>query len=172
MNDTFASSLSFGVAGESVIARWLRSRGNAVLPAYEKLLDDAKGPRVFMTSGTLVSPDFLAWNAGKQVFWIEAKHKNGFTWHRGTREFVTGIDLPHYNDYCRINDESPWPVWLLFLHEGGQAKDSPPSPAGLYANSLTYLREHIHHTHANGGKRGMIYWSIQHLIKLAFECPV
>ena len=48
---------------------------------------------------------------------------------------------------------------------GGQAVDSPPdSPAGLYGNSLGYLRKHINHT---WNSPPMVYWNIGDLKYLA-----
>jgi hypothetical protein len=55
----------------------------------------------------------------------------------------------------------------MFLHDGGQAKDSPSeSPRGLFGNNINYLREHVNHTHQNWGRHGMVYWAIESLIKL------
>ncbi len=168
---SFEQSLSFGQAGESSIAKWLKSRGNTVLPTYEKIIDNGKGPRIFLPDSILVSPDFLCWN-GQKVQWIEAKHKHAFTWHRLTQRWVTGIDLRHYRDYLKVAEQSPWPVWLLFLHDGGQAKDSPAnSPKGLFGNDIAYLRKpgNINHTHENWGRGGMVYWAVESLKKL--DCP-
>ena len=119
---TFADKLQKGLAGESAISEWLKSRGYSVLPVYEKLFDTGKGPQLYTPEGNLIAPDLLVYN-GDRVRWIEAKHKSAFTWHRKTERWVTGVDLKHYADYCRVDDESPWPVWLLFLHEGGQARE-------------------------------------------------
>lgn len=164
---SFDRSLEFGQAGESAIARWMRSRGHTLLPAYEKIIDNGKGPRVYAPNGTLVSPDFLVWK-GDKAFWLEAKRKTGFTWHRITSRWVTGIDLRHYEDYLKIQDVSSWPVWLLFLQEGGPAKDSPDvSPSGLFGNTITYLKSHENHRHDNWGKSGMVYWSHDHLKLIA-----
>ena len=163
----FSESLSFGRAGESTIATWMRRRGWSVLPVYETILDTGKGPQLFTPSRGLIAPDMLAFR-GQDARWIEAKHKTAFSWHRGTRCWCTGIDLRHYADYCEVDDESPWPVWLLFLHLGGQAKDSPPnSPAGLFGNTLEFLRTHEHHRHSNYGRSGMVYWELASLILLA-----
>lgn len=163
----FEESLSIGRASESAIAKWLRSRGWAVLPAYEKAGSEFKGPQVFFPeSCALVAPDFLSWR-GKCARWIEAKHKTAFSWHRITQRWVTGIDLRHYMDYCALANKSPWPVWLLFLHTGGQAKDSPVSPAGLFGQTLDELRLRENHRSSQWGRSGMVYWAVDSLIRLA-----
>jgi len=164
---TFETRLQQGQAGESAIARWLRSRGHAVLPAYEKIIDNGKGPRLFTRTGPLVAPDLLVFQ-GTGVIWIEAKHKTAFTWHRATERWVTGIDLHHYEQYQLVSQQLRYPIWLLFLHDGGQAKDSPPdSPSGLFGNNLAYLTTHENHRHMNGGRAGMVYWAVSALVLLA-----
>lgn len=165
---TFNQKLSFGKTAESAIAKWLRSLGYSIMPVYEKTNDgDYKGPQLFTPNESLVAPDMFVFR-DKTCLWIEAKHKDAFSWHRITQKWVTGIDLRHYNDYCKIDDQSPFPVWLMFLHRGGQAKDSPPdSPTGLYGETLKYLRMHENHRHDNWGRSGMVYWSIDTLKKLA-----
>lgn len=167
---SFEESLEYGFAGESNIAEWLKSRGYSILPVYEKIFDTGKGPQLYTPEDDLIAPDLLVYR-GERVLWIEAKHKTAFSWHRLTRRWVTGIDLRHYRDYCRVDEVAPWPVWLLFLHEGGQAKDSPPnSPAGLFGNTLARLREHENHRHDNWGAGGMVYWNIDDL-RLMAELP-
>lgn len=164
---TFARSLGFGRAGETAISRWFRCKGWSVLPVYEKIIDEGKGPQLFVPNGELIAPDLLIFRSD-DAFWIEAKHKTAFSWHRLSGRWVTGIDLRHYEDYCKVDDATPWPVWLLFLHRGGQAKDSPPdSPAGLFGNTLSFLRENENHRHDNWGRSGMVYWAIGSLRKLA-----
>ena len=164
---SFRDSYNYGFAGESAIARWFRGQGYAVLPVYEKIIDNGKGPRLYMPEGTLIAPDLFAFKQEK-AFWIEAKHKTAFSWHRATQRWVTGIDLHHYEQYCSVDDWAPWPVWLLFLHDGGQAKDSPPdSPAGLFGNKLAKLRICENHRHDNWGATGMVYWCADSLMKLA-----
>lgn len=161
----FEQSLKFGQAGESLIAQWLIGRGRCVLPVYEKIIDEGKGPQLYTQGGGRIAPDLFVFGKGKPL-WIEAKHKNAFTWHRKTKQFVTGIDLRHYEEYCKVDDETEWPVWLLFLHRGGIAKDSPPSPSGLYGNSLDVLRGCENHRHSNWGNSGMVYWAIKDLCRL------
>lgn len=164
---TFESNLDFGRVGESRIAEWLKSKGHSILPVYEIEKQTGKGPRLFLPDKKLIAPDMFVFKADK-AYWIEAKHKTAFSWHRKTGCWVTGIDLKHYLDYCEIDDFSPWPVWLLFLHDGGQAKDSPPdSPSGLFGETLKVLRQHENHRHANWGPSGMVYWARDRLRLLA-----
>ncbi len=165
---TFGANLAVGQAGESAIAAWLRSRGHTVLPAYEKIIDNGKGPRLFTPAEPLVVPDLLVFKSSGETVWVEAKHKTAFSWHRNTERWVTGIDLHHYDHYLRVAETLPIPVMLLFLQEGKQAKDGPPdSPAGLYGGDLKYLAAHENHRHTNWGRHGMVYWSIEVLRRLA-----
>lgn len=171
---TFEANLDFGRVGESRIATWLKARGLSILPVYEIEKQTGKGPRLFLPNKKLIAPDMFVFK-GNKAYWIEAKHKTAFSWHRNTERWVTGIDLKHYADYCEIDDFSPWPVYLMFLHDGGQAKDSPPnSPSGLFGARLKFLREHENHRHSNWGSSGMIYWAHKDLKPLATleECKI
>lgn len=164
---SFADQLQYGQAGESAIAKWLRKNGATVLPVYEKIMDTGKGPQLFTPSRKLIAPDMLTY-FDDEVIWIEAKHKTAFSWYRISGQWTTGIDLRHYEDYCTVDDESPWRVWLLFLHRGGQAKDSPAnSPAGLFGNALSTLRKCENHRSPNWGRSGMVYWAKESLRHLA-----
>ncbi|MFH1010161.1 MAG: hypothetical protein V1784_02865 [bacterium] len=158
---TFTENLEKGKAGESAIARWLISRGNSVLPVYEKIIEETKGPQLFTGGEGLIAPDLLSIHKGK-ILWVEAKHKAAFTWYRNAKPkpcFETGIDLRNYNDYINVAVATDVHVWLLFLHEGGQAKDSPPSPSGLYGNDLMILANNESHRSEKWGKHGMVYWT-------------
>lgn len=138
-----------------------------MLPVYEIIKNQGKGPQLYMPDGELIAPDLFVFSTNG-AWWVEAKHKTAFTWHRNTGRWTTGIDLRHYEDYCKVDDLTPWPVWLLFLHEGGQAKDSPASsPSGLFGNTLMSLRAHENHRSYNWGKTGMVYWALASLKKLA-----
>lgn len=164
----FKESLEFGQIGESVIARWLRSRGHCVLPVYEVELSHGKGPRLFLPDSLAVAPDMLVFR-GADAYWVEAKHKTGFAWNRLRGIWTTGIDRHHYREYCRIDDATPWPVWLMFLQRGGPTKDGPEaSPAGLYGETLQKLRRRVNHeSDKGGGPSGMVYWSKDDLRKIA-----
>lgn len=157
----FEQALEQGKTGESAIACYMRSKGYSILPVYEKLVDEYKGPTLFMSDGRqLVAPDMLVFN-GKKTFWIEAKHKNAFSWHRISKQWTTGIDKHHYQQYLEVSKNSEWPVWLMFLHREGRAKDTPAGmigPTGLFGEDIEILKHKVDHMHDNWGKHGMVYW--------------
>ena len=164
----FSSKLAYGQIGESKIAVWLRMQGRFVLPAYEKEIDNNKGPRLFCPDGNLVVPDMLVIN-GEKVNWIEAKHKSVFSWHRNTRRWVTGINIKHYNQYLEVARVTPWPVWLLFLHEKDRelGRDEPwPCPVGLFGERLDILNQNENHR-SDKWANGMVYWAHETLNYLA-----
>ena len=170
---SFHESLAEGLLGEGLIARWFNRRGWNVLPAYEIEHTTGKGPRLFMSSESptpqLVTPDLLVFNAA-QVLWIEAKTKSAFTWHRASGSWQTGIDRRHWIHYLEVAKQTPWAVWLLFLHKSGcLAKDTPlgmRSPSGLYGGSIKHLKDHVDHEHDNWGTTGMVYWQEKSLTRI------
>jgi hypothetical protein len=127
-----------------------------------------KGPEILTPEGPLITPDLFVMN-GNKCFWIEAKHKEAFSWHRITERWVTGIDKKHYEHYCKLDKLSHWKVWLYFLQRGGVAVDSPTAntPTGLYCNSLRDLKDRINHTSDKHGKYGMVYWAESTLMRIA-----
>lgn len=169
---TFAEKLNCGQVGESLIANWLRDRGWSVLPVYEKEIDSGKGPRLFTPGENLIAPDMMAFRIGREdAYWVEAKHKTAFSLYRKTGCWTTGIDLVHYRHYCELDDTYTLPVWLLFLHLGGQAKDSPAdSPSGLFGREIAKLRKCESHRSDRWGSGGMVYWARESLIQLANLC--
>ena len=113
---TFAENLETGRLGETLIARWLRRRGNFVVPAYEIEHQHGKGPRVYAPDGQIVAPDLLCLHPGRDPVWIEAKHKTVFSWYRRLGRWETGIDERHWQEYREIRRRIGYEVWLLFLH--------------------------------------------------------
>ncbi len=166
---SFEVQLKTGMLGEGEISRWFMQRGWSVLPAYEIEQSHGKGPRLFQSSGQLISPDLLVFKE-ESVYWVEAKTKSSFTWHRASRTWQTGIDRRHWLHYVEVERRTPFPVWILFLHRFGQsAKDTPDgmiSPHGLFGNTVEYLLPNIHHEHANHGPSGMVYWTVDSLKKI------
>ena len=168
---SFEQSLEVGKIGESRIAAWLNQRGLHVLPVYEKEVREGKGPTLFSAEGEQhICPDLLAFRDGR-AYWIEAKHKQAFTWHRITERFVTGIDIKHYEEYQEVQRLHPeWVIWLFFLHKKGKAKDTPDGlegPSGLFCAPLKHLQDNENHRSPKYGEKGMVYWSASTLRQVA-----
>ena len=174
MRVPFKESLQVGKMGESLIANWLRQRGNFVLPVYETT-EEFKGPRLFTPAGydqkELIAPDMIAFQPHQNRFQaIEAKHKETFTWHRKSQNWQTGIDSNHWVDYLQIQESAGWDIWLLFLHRGGRDKHTnEQSPSGLFGEKINTLKCKIHHTCPldKMGAGGMVFWNCQDLKQLA-----
>jgi hypothetical protein len=170
--ETFAATLARGRVGESAIARWLReARGCAVLPVYETEIDTGKGPRLLAPRREIVAPDMLGLKGGR-VFWIEAKHKGVFSWHRKTGRWTTGIDVHHYYQYLAIAAGWPHPVYLLFLHTRDSAADRRPlepwpCPTGLFGGDIRRLCNAENHRSPEWGRHGMVYWAHDALCRYA-----
>lgn len=169
----FQENLRQGKAGESIISKWLQSRGNLVFPAYEIEQSTGKGPQLFCADGDLVLPDLLAFR-GRAIHWVEAKHKTCFTWHRITRRWVTGIDLRHYHEYQEVARRTGLPVWLMFWHPQGEPSPEDMShgcpdvcPDGLFGGDIQELVKKENHRSDKWGRSGMVYWSSDVLIKVA-----
>lgn len=174
-NECFQKNLAFGQIAELKIARWLRSRGNSILPVYDLEYETGKGPRLYggATAASIVAPDLLVFGASK-IFWCECKQKSAFTWHRKTSKWTTGIDKHHYEQYLKVAKETKLPVWLMFLHLSAipRPKDlrlgSPPEcPVGLFGGDISELANCINHTHWNWGHYGMVYWAREKLRLIA-----
>lgn len=162
----FSQQLAIGQLGESLIAQWLRRLGWNVLPAYEKEIDNGKGPRLFTAHNTqLVSPDLFIMRR-QSFMWVEAKHKTRFSWYGIGGYFVTGIDIRHFEDYCKVADTTELPVWLLFLHREAatwpddiRKRNAPPTcPVGLFGQDINVLRSKCSHRSDKHGPSGMVYW--------------
>lgn len=176
MSPVFAEKLAFGKIAESHIAMWLRKRCKyAVLPVYEKEINEGKGPQLYLPDDSLIAPDMVAIR-GDEIKWIEAKHKTVFSWHRKTERWVTGIDIHHYEHYLTVNRKINWPIYLMFFHRQAEPNHrdidfgSPQlCPTGLFCGCLDILSENENHRARadQWGKGGMVYWAHEILMKLA-----
>jgi len=156
---SFAECLKTGVAGEALIARWFIRQGYSVLPAYE-VNTRGKGPRLFTPNGELIAPDMFIFNDSTAA-WIEAKNKTGFTWHRVSRTWQTGIDYHCWTDYLRLEMSDSWDVWIMFIQMPMDEPGAPPP--GLYGNSARALSSSIHHRGRNEKGGAMVYWTVDSL---------
>lgn len=173
MQARFEDALRQGAIGESIITKYLCNVwGFAVLPAYEKVIDDRKGPRLFLRDKNLVVPDMLGFTNLGPAVWVEAKVKTLFSWYGKGRYFVTGINYHHYQDYQEVERQTGTPVLLAFLHYQAKtwARDvtkwGAPStcPTGLFGIWLDKTRE-SHRDYS--GNTLMIYWRYENLLRLA-----
>ena len=165
MSDIFQENLIMGQAGENVVARYLiYERGFSMLPVYQVLQGNYKGPRFYTKCGEKVAPDALGFKGGS-VFWFEIKTKTRFSWYRKTKTWQTGIDRSHYHDYLDISTMHPFPLWLLFFHTQHETHEGDGKcPVGLYGNDIQELSKCVAHeytknTPAQYGKCGMVYWN-------------
>lgn len=172
----FSQKLAIGKVGESAIAQWLKHRGHHVMPVYELEVESGKGPQLFSAEGEYIAPDMFVFKSdGTYTCWIEAKRKTRFSWWNIGKCFETGIDLHHWDQYCKVQEVSPWTIWIMFLHTQSDTwqKDidkwnAPPTcPTGLFGNRLTELKKSISHTDPRHGKTGMVYWKAESLLHLA-----
>jgi hypothetical protein len=164
---SFVGNLSFGHIAECQISRFLIKKNWGVIPAYEKLLKDQKGPRIFPSfqKEPYISPDLLIYK-GQEVYWAECKNKTGVPYNRHRSIFTTGIDKVHFENYLKVDKETPWKVYVFFLH-GDEVLEGTPEgcvpPSGLFTQWIGNLKLTINH---ECEKNAMIYWDCSVLIKL------
>lgn len=183
-SDPFQKNLAFGQMAETLIAKWLLSRGNAVLPIYDVEYNTGKGPRLFGPDFQAAAPDLYVWGT-RGAMWCEAKHKSVFTWFRVKQKWQTGIDIHHWKAYQTVAQRTGSPVWLLFLHRKSTpdkidaAHPSCPAqcPVGLFGQEMEHLLKNVDHCDKRGSKYGMVYWNHESLTLLerldkitALEC--
>ncbi len=168
----FAEALAYGQVGEGKIANWLKWKTQAsILPVYETEINTGKGPRIFAVRETIIAPDMLVFPTDGFAYWVEAKHKTVFTWHRISGTWQTGIDRHHYRHYLKVRDLYGYRLCLAFLHCSSrpdsrdiEAGCPPACPTGLFVGEINSLRSHIDHEDDRWGKHGMVYWQHGSLI--------
>lgn len=182
---SFPKMLEFGKTGESRVSEYFKRSGFSVLPVYE-IESEGKGPAVYTSSGNYVAPDMFCFSRramfeGERHFFIEAKTKSAFTWHRRTSKWATGISKRHFLDYLKVQENAGFPIWIMFLQLDGVAKDSEKGPDGLYGATLESLWRSINHEYCPDdgcksrcnmegkrcGRSSMVYWSEDRLFKFA-----
>lgn len=171
-HEPFQKQLAFGRIAESRIAQWLIQRCKySILPVYDQEYATGKGPRYFSKDEEIVAPDLLAIREDT-VRWIEAKHKTVFTWYRKKQRWETGIDANHFDHYVKIAKRTPFPIYLMFLHESEvpathDRKHCPSKcPTGLYTGEIQDLIPQARFDR-RWGQHGMVYWGVDDLRKLA-----
>lgn len=178
----FDANYAYGKIAESQIAQWLiRVYGYHLLPAYEIEIPSGKGPRLLGPYGELIAPDLLAIRFNRMkvlVQWYEIKHKERFSWYRkGGGWWQTGIDLRHFEDYIKVQEQTGIEVFLLFLHRSCDPsrndleQGSPTNcPTGLFGGSLRDLMHNWDHKDSYDKKNRsfpMVYWNDKDLKHIA-----
>jgi hypothetical protein len=167
----FQETLARGLHFENTIAQWLLTKNYCISPAYEKVENNHKGPRLLIPGKELVLPDMMIMQPQlpqastsegfalqesilqesilPQVCWVEAKSKSVFTWYRKFSCWESGIDTYYLNQYTQVQEATGLPVWIIWYQEAGKTSQYNPegrtSPSGMYGQSLSYLLEHISH---------------------------
>lgn len=172
----FDKTLEMGLIGEGEIAKWVNSRGNSVLPAYE-IENQFKGPRLFCPDRALVTPDMLVIGKKGAFCWIEAKTKSVWSWHLRTSNFQDGIDAHHWDEYQEVQSRFSMDVWILFLHRESKGCSRtpklvmPPSP-GLYGATVDEMENTVDHRSSVWGSTGMVYWNLDKPIHKLADYPL
>jgi len=147
---SFEAQLEVGKHGERVVARILRERGWYIVPSYDFTgTDGAKAPRMIGQRLGFVIPDLDIARGGTR-YWVEVKTKTAADFTRLTQRFEHGMQLRHYTDYQRVQQESASPVWIFVLE--------------LAASELLFIAldkiEDMKRVYDGRkmGRGGMVYW--------------
>jgi len=103
---------------EELLEELLQSRGWQILPSRKYNTDNGESvaPMLDGERGKTILPDIYAMKDGRKT-WVEAKYKdNGAVYITKDGEYQHGVDMPNWEHYCRIRDETKDEVWL-FIYE-------------------------------------------------------
>jgi len=156
---TFIEYLKKGEIAEGVIAKWFISRGHQAFQVKSDY-NMSKGPRIEIDGEKYISPDMLVQLSSGKTIYVKAKYKNAFSEYRKKGVFTTGIDRVPYEHYIKVSNGTGIPVWVMFLHQGGIAKDAKLgySPNGLFGNNINELSANENHRYRGNGI-DMVYWT-------------
>ena len=158
-----------GRAGELTIVDWLSDQGYRLLPIFENLLAQGKGPRTMDLFGETVTPDILSFRGG-EMRWFEVKTKSRFTWYGRGGYWTTGLDERYYDHYRRVEMEWEIKVTLIFLHVLSDTWlpdmlkwGAPVScPTGIY---MADMKTPIDHFGSSKGTK-MVYFALDRLLRV------
>ena len=161
---TFKENYEYGKVGESLVAKWLRKRGNHIMPVYEKVIEgEFRGPAIFPHVGKpFAAPDMFVFTK-TTAMWVESKRKGLMTFRDVSRTWQVGIKMKDFNNYLNLIKMSPFQVWIFFLVTGGHDEYNRLSPGGLYCENLANLLETF--DHYDYEESDMIYWNDEDLRK-------
>lgn len=113
---SFDQALQHAREHERAVGAWMVSRGWAILPIYEGIVGEDKGPRLLAATGSLVVPDLLV-SRGGFTCWVEVKWKARADFTRVTQRPETGIDGRLWLHYLEVQRITGIPVYLLFIQD-------------------------------------------------------
>ena len=156
---SFNDRLAAGIAGEELVARWLRARGWSVVDLRELPPAGAfQGPHIVTPAGPVLTPDLLAIRGG-EVKLVEVKLKLSAGWNRRVADWTTGISETDLARCVKAAEATGTPTWLVFLHT---PPDASGEPAGLFGGDVRELAARVHHRHGQ-----MEFWRLADLRLLA-----
>jgi len=143
-SEEFVSNLDSGQDWEKYLFSWLRTKGCYTITTHQYgLLDEA--PYIHCPDGTkLPQPDGMI-SYKSELSFIEVKHKTEYL----VRDYPilkTGLDLISFRNMQRIKDITGIPVWLYFIHTGGEEEnrfilaqeiDELPAPERSFTDSTS-----------------------------------
>jgi len=104
---------------EQMLEELLKQRGWNILPSRKYNTDNGESvaPMLDGERGKTILPDIYAVK-GQRKAWVEAKYKDeGAMFVTKDDEYQHGVDMPNWEHYARIRDETKDEVWL-FVYEG------------------------------------------------------
>jgi hypothetical protein len=169
MKEDFDTKLDRGTKYELLVMNWLVTKKGWDIKnlAAGPPQGPFQGPQLTINNQTITSPDFRGSKTegkykGKEYF-LEIKSKSEWNLNYKTNQLTTGIDIELLNEYFRCQEITGIEAMIIFCQDDG-----------IYFNFLDKLMTYYHHKSYKFGKKtscgkcgGMIYWTHEHLIKIA-----
>jgi hypothetical protein len=156
IDNDVATTWGRGRVAEEAVRRFLRSKGELVLPVADCGAGKAALFGGATRADTLIAPDIMTSSAGQTRFW-EVKWKAKEDWTRFLNRAETGVDEHNFQHYQRVQKETGIAVWLIFLHaQQDTVLAAPVSDLALIGR----------HAKMDGSKGGMRFFPCRDLLQL------
>jgi hypothetical protein len=148
----FELRLAQGAQWEQAVSDWLRKPGHGISVLELFKYRHNGQPPVFISIGDrIITPDMQVIGGGSSIY-LEVKSKRRFAKNPYTMKSMTGIDLHHWKDYIRVQQESGIKVLIVFVHE--ETKE-------VRADFVDVLDRHPEKDEVpkcRTGRGGMVFW--------------
>jgi hypothetical protein len=162
MNYAYAIAKRWGDLAQDEVRRLHVEAGDYVVPTYA--ICSGGAPKLVGLLQRHVLPDLQVFNRNGGR-WIEVKYKDHLDKFQKRKQWQQGIDLPHWHDYCEVEQKTglPGQLDIIQLKPG---KEAEPDPVLLW-QSFNVLRDcvQIKRTPHASFTRGIAYFPIE-----AFKC--